>query len=627
MKRYLTVILAGMLTLAAYADKKAEAIGDSIYDQLIEYYLQGKEDLLFKEKDAALALFRKSGQWENFYFLSSACSMVKVTNDGQMLTGLRECRKLYEFARDHKHEYGRGIVLAQLGAIYEYMGDYDEALKQMREAYKLLRLYPLKRDAISLICFYAYTLEHVGNYKEEAAVLEALQSLYKHFEWGDTSPYIYGSYQDGLFNIKTLLEIRQKKLKLAGKHVSQLQATIANGTQHDEFEALRVITEYYKACGDYALALAATDRMEPLAKNAANQWELSLLRSDLLRQLDRSDEAYDQLRPMINQHNIYRLNQLRQQVSEVDTMTELDELRIHKQEMRFWFTVGIALTIIIALFIYGIIRYHAERKLRKANAQLQDAYDQLEETTTAKERIESDLRIARDIQKSMVPSSFPTCDGLDVYGSMMPAREVGGDLFDVLLIEQSKLYFCVGDVSGKGVPASLFMAQAIRLFRALAKLKISPAEIAGYMNRELSDGNESGMFVTMFIGKIALDTGCLSFCNCGHNPPVLGCGGDEAHFMEMKTNVPIGLWGGIKYEGETIDSIKNKVLFIYTDGLNEAENTHQEQFGDEHLLDILRKTPYSTSQKLIELLGKKVETHRNGAEPNDDLTMLCLKVN
>ncbi len=627
MKRYLTVILAGMLSLTVYADKMAEAIGDSIYDQLIEYYLKGKNDLLFKEKDEALDLFRKKEQWEYYYFLSSVCSMAKVTNEGQMLTGLRECRQLYEFARDHKHEYGRGIVLAQLGLIYEYMGNYEEALNQMDEAYKLLRLYPLKREAISLICFYAYTLEHVGNYKEEAAVLEALQSLFKHFDWGDTSPYIYQSYQDGLFNVKTLLEIRQKKLQLAGKHVSQLQETIANGTQHDEFEALRVIAEYYKACGDYALALAATDRMKPLVRNAADQWEFDLLRTGLLRLLNRADEAYDQLRPMVEMRSNYRANQLRQQISEVETMTELDELRIHKQEMRFWYTVVIAITIIIALFLYGIIRYRAERKLKKANTQLREAYDQLEETTTAKERIESDLRIARVIQMSMVPSSFPVYDGLDVYAAMKPAREVGGDLFDVQLIGQNDLCFCVGDVSGKGVPASLFMAQAIRLFRALSKLQIPPDEIAGYMNSELSDGNESGMFVTMFIGKIALDTGRLSFCNCGHNPPILGCGSNEARFMEMNPNVPIGLWDGIKYEGEVIDSIKGQVLFIYSDGLNEAENMSQEQFGDDHLLDILRQTPFSTSKELIEMLSEKVEAHRGGAVPNDDLTMLCLKIN
>ena len=202
-----------------------------------------------------------------------------------------------------------------------------------------------------------------------------------------------------------------------------------------------------------------------------------------------------------------------------------------------------------------------------------------------------------------------------------------GDLYGYLLMGE-KLYFAVGDVSGKGVPASLFMAQATRLFLTLAKQGMMPAEICTRMNDALSgDDNENGMFVTFFLGLLDLQTGHLDFCNAGHNPPVIGGGDHHGEFLKMIPNAPIGLWPGLEYEGEEIESIKGRPLFIYTDGLNEAEDPEQKQFGDERLLDILRNTHFDSARQVIDTLKSEVETHRNGAEPNDDLTMMCLRVN
>lgn len=261
----------------------------------------------------------------------------------------------------------------------------------------------------------------------------------------------------------------------------------------------------------------------------------------------------------------------------------------------------------------------AHNKLEEAHGKLQKAYDQLEATTKAKARIDSELRIARNIQRSIVPSVFPEHKGLDMYAYMMPAKEVGGDLYDYI-IEDDRLYFCLGDVSGKSVPAALFMAQAARMFRVLAKQHMMPADIANRLNNELAEGNENGMFVTMFIGLIHLATGKLDFCNAGHNPPVIG-----DRFIEMESNAPIGLWPELEYVGEEIACIKGKPLFVYSDGLNEAEN-QQQQFGDDRLLDILQHTHFDTAQQVIEHLTAEVEHHRDGAEPNDDLTMLCLLI-
>jgi serine phosphatase RsbU (regulator of sigma subunit) len=308
-----------------------------------------------------------------------------------------------------------------------------------------------------------------------------------------------------------------------------------------------------------------------------------------------------------------------------DTQGKEAEIARHQAELsqQRLISTGVALVLLIIFFLtYTLHKRKAAHRLAAAHAQLQVAYDQLETTTKAKERIESELRIARDIQMSMVPNIFPDEKNIDVYAAMTPAKEVGGDLYGYLLLDD-EFYFCVGDVSGKGVPASLFMAQATRLFRTFATQHMKPADIATYMNAALTENNEQGMFVTMFIGLINLNSGHMDFCNAGHNPPVWGV---PAAYLEMETNAPIGLWPDLDFVGEAMDNIKGCPLLIYTDGLNEAENIQQEQFGDDHLLDILNNNHFTSSRQVIETLVKEVEQHRNGAEPNDDLTIMCLLV-
>ena len=252
--------------------------------------------------------------------------------------------------------------------------------------------------------------------------------------------------------------------------------------------------------------------------------------------------------------------------------------------------------------------------------------EELKDTTAQKASIESELNVANSIQMSMLPNVFPDREGLDMYASMTPAKEVGGDLYGYLL-KNDNLYFCLGDVSGKGVPASLFMAQVTRLFRTLANQQLSPSDICTHMNDALSgDENPTNMFVTLFVGMVDLTSGHLSFCNAGHNPPVIGGGEHHGDFLEMKPNFPIGVLPGLEFEGEEIESIKGRALFIYTDGLNEAENREHEQFGDERLLDILRNTHFDSARQVIETLAVEVEKHRDGADPNDDLTMMCLRI-
>ena len=281
---------------------------------------------------------------------------------------------------------------------------------------------------------------------------------------------------------------------------------------------------------------------------------------------------------------------------------------------------GIIAALIIAfLSIITIRRKKHMARLQMVHNQLQKAYDQLEETTAAKERIESELRIAREIQKRMLPHVFPKRRDVDIYAMMTPAKEVGGDLYCYALIDDL-LYFCVGDVSGKGVPAALYMAEVTRMFRTLVDGRLSPNNIATRLNHALVEDNDQGMFVTMFIGLINLKTGHMEFCNAGHNPPLL-----DGEFMKMESNAPIGLWSEVEFEGEEVANIRGKTLFVYTDGINEAENSRQEQFGDERLKALLQKD-LGDARQTSETVHKAVEEFVGDAEPTDDLTKMCIKM-
>lgn len=317
--------------------------------------------------------------------------------------------------------------------------------------------------------------------------------------------------------------------------------------------------------------------------------------------------------------------QYRQRLAEMEAQKNAEAARRLSQTYIF---VIIAI-VLVALAFFTYRRIKQVRKLKAVNDELRTAYQQLEQTTTVKNRIESELRIARDIQMTMVPEVFPDRANLDMQAYIQPAKEVGGDLYTFLLVDrpddedgsEALLYFCIGDVSGKGIPASLFMAQTTRLFRSMAAQGLMPAEIADRMNRELSDHNEQGMFVTMFIGLANLQTGHLDFCNCGHNPPVL-----NGEFLNVESNAPLALWPEMDFVGEEIADIRGQRLLLYTDGLNEAEDGWQNQFGDDHLLQLLQQHPDDDAQQTIDMLREAVAEHVGDAEPSDDLTMLCMKI-
>ena len=241
---------------------------------------------------------------------------------------------------------------------------------------------------------------------------------------------------------------------------------------------------------------------------------------------------------------------------------------------------------------------------------------------TQKERMGKELEIAKDIQMSMIPKIFPPYPergDIDIYASIVSAKEVGGDLFDFFIADE-KLYFCIGDVSGKGVPASLVMAVTRSLFRTLAAHEKSPGRIVTAMNESMSDMNESTMFVTFFCGVLDMKSGHLRYCNAGHNSPVLL--NTTKSLLPVESNVPLGIISGFVFQEQETDMQYDDAIFLYTDGVTEAENVSHELFGEERMMNVL--SGLKGSRAHLEEMQKALNAFVGEAPQSDDITMLII---
>ena len=510
--------------------------------------------------------------------------------------------KLEEGYRAHlnnlkKHPYAtnyRDAIIGVINISYTLMemGDYDQAIVWLDRFNKLIKGYMEQEDAQKNYAdkqwarykiYYARALEGLGR-KEEAA------EAYREFS------------QTGFFQTAEGKILASDYLSLAG-----LWQEAA-----DNFKSMETLMKEYGTA--YSL--------ENIQKMLIRKYEINKRAGRKDTALAVSVKIVEHLDSAIT---LARLAEAREGAAVHQKEQEITaENQRYQRQRQIGRVIGMMATIVF-LLIYIIVRHRYLARLKKAHNDLKVAYDQLEETTITKERMESELRIASDIQMSMIPNLFPSMEGLDMYASMTTAKEVGGDLYNYLL-KDNKLYFCVGDVSGKGVPASLFMAMATRGFRTLAAMGKSPAEIATRMNLELSENNEAGMFVTMFICMFDTKLGRLEYCNAGHNPPVIGNADGQFSFLDVEeTNAPIGLWPELVFKGETIDYFHNRLLLLYTDGLNEAENRQQEQYGEDRIVKLINSNCTKNTHDIVEALKADVNLFRDGAEQNDDLTILAFR--
>ena len=288
---------------------------------------------------------------------------------------------------------------------------------------------------------------------------------------------------------------------------------------------------------------------------------------------------------------------------QVAQVYQLNEVRAPIRKMRIQQVLLLLLALGILSFIIG--RFSKNEK-------------KLQEATASQAQIGSELAVARNIQLEMLPKTFTQ----DACGTLEPVREVGGDLYDFYR-RNGKLFFCIGDVSGKGVPSAMLMSVIHTLFRIVSKREESPSRILGAINRHICEGNDSNMFVTFFIGCLDQYSGHLCYANAGHDKPFFISG--KPSLLQVKANLPLGAFPDTEFEEENLDFSAGDSLFLYTDGLTEARNQKNEAFGRPGVEKALLSCAGETPEKIITEMGRVFHEFAGDAPRKDDLTMLAIR--
>jgi serine phosphatase RsbU (regulator of sigma subunit) len=273
-----------------------------------------------------------------------------------------------------------------------------------------------------------------------------------------------------------------------------------------------------------------------------------------------------------------------------------------------------ALVALTGIFTVAFIAHRLVRNLLKLN-----------EIQIKEQHIEDELAIASTIQQALLPSGKlnPSIHSIDIKGLQIPAKFVGGDLYDYY-VRDNKLLFCVGDVSGKGVPAALLMTISHSLFRTVSAREDHPEQIMETLNSSISDNNPDIMFITMFLGVMDLSTGTIRYCNAGHNPPIVIRNG-QAELLNTEPSLLLGVEMNARYTANELTLTSGDTLFLYTDGLTEAENIRKELFGERRALETAATSGTLTASEQMERMHQAVHTFVDGAEQSDDLTMLVIR--
>lgn len=270
------------------------------------------------------------------------------------------------------------------------------------------------------------------------------------------------------------------------------------------------------------------------------------------------------------------------------------------------------LPLIIGLFFAWLIVWRSSNNLKR-----------LKKVNAEKERIDSELQVASQIQQSMLPQGEFNAESVDLEGFLKPAREVGGDIYDYF-IRDEKLYFCIGDVSGKGAPSAMLMAVTHALFRSASAHESNPARIMQTINETACQGNKSNMFVTMFIGILDLPTGHLRYCDAGHDAPAIMENGQWS-MIDVIAHLPLGVFDDVKYGVQELTLHPNSTIFLYTDGLTEAMNAEHKQFGLKRIQAVLQDSTDKQPQEILKKITENVDGFVKNAEQSDDLTMLVIR--
>ena len=637
-----------VLSLADSLEKAGKiSPGESYYWQGHAHYQMGQREQAKSLWQEAIKVTENSTDANDLvyytksasYLTSQLCRYAEYA--AALYTALPVINRLEKIECDTTSDYTNLLVFA--GCCKAYFDKKDSTATDMLErAYRLhidrIRQNASKkayRDAMVGIINIAYIWNYVKGYEEGLLWTERMGNLMKEYKtlYADDKDYIDKQWARYLIFRATSLEGvgRHDEAERAYEEYRQTQFSNSREGWTDANDYLTVANRWEEAADNYYTILEYLQK--DLTIYSLDNIQRYLLKKYRAHQmLDQEELVNMTARQICEVLDSAITNNRHLDASELQSIHERDmeivEAEASSARQRQIYTGLVVVLLIIAFTVYSIFRHRASLRLRKAHEELKVAYDQLEETTAQKAAIESDLRIASDIQMGMLPEKFPTRadrDDVQLYASLTPAKEVGGDLFDFYFRDE-KLFFCIGDVSGKGVPASLFMAVTRSTFRTVSAHESMPDRIVTIMNKTIADMNKNHMFVTLFVGVLDLPTGRLRYSNAGHDAPLLiGAGIGE---LPCDSNIPVGFMPTWKYSLQEAQIFTGTTIFLFTDGLTEAMDINNAQFQMERINDVATRALANQQQEPRQLIDQMIEAvHQfvGEAEQSDDLTMMGIQ--
>jgi Serine phosphatase RsbU, regulator of sigma subunit len=637
-----------ILSLADSLEKAGKiSQGESNYWQGYAHYQMGQREKAKSFWQEAIRVTENSTDANDLvyyaksasYLTSQLCRYAEYA--AALYTALPIINRLEKIHCDTTSDYTNLLVFA--GCCKTYFDKKDSTATEMLErAYRLhidhIRQNTSKtayRDAMAGIVNIAYIWNYVKGYKEGLSWTERMGDLMKEYKslYADDKNYIDKQWARYKIFSATSLEGVGRHDEAEKAYEEYLQTRFSNTREGwtDANDYLTVAKRWEEAADNYFTILEYLQK--DLTVYSLDNIQRYLLKKYRAHQmLDQQELINLTARQICEVLDSAIINNRHLDASELKSIhardMEIVESEARSARQRQIYSGLVVVILIIAFTIYIIFRRRADRKLRKAHDELKVAYDQLEETTAQKTAIETDLRIASDIQMGMLPEKFPTHSDHDdvlLYASMTPAKEVGGDLFDFYFRDE-KLFFCIGDVSGKGVPASLFMAVTRSTFRTVSAHESMPNRIVETINKTIADMNKNNMFVTLFVGVLDLPTGLLRYCNAGHDAPLLvGAGVGE---LPCDSNIPVGFMPEWEYTLQEAEIYTGTTIFLFTDGLTEAMNAENEEFQMDRINTVAINALSQQQQEphqLIALMTNAVHQFVGDAEQSDDLTMMGIQ--
>ncbi|MBR4730908.1 MAG: SpoIIE family protein phosphatase [Prevotella sp.] len=637
-----------VLSLADSLEKAGKiSQGESNYWQGHAYYQMGQREQAKSLWQEAIKVTENSTSPNDLvyyaksasYLTSQLCRYAEYA--AALYTALPVINRLEKIGCDTTSDYTNLLVFAGCCKVYFDKED-STATNMLERAYRLhtdhIRQNASKkayRDAMAGIINIAYIWNYVKGYEKGLMWDERMGDLMKEYKtlFADDEKYIDKQWARYLIFYATSLEGTGRHDEAERAYGEYLQTRFSNTREGwtDANDYLTVANRWEEAADNYSSILEYLQK--DLSVYSLDNIQRYLLKKYRAHQmLDQEEFINMTARQICEVLDSAITNNRHLDASELQSIHERDmeivEAEASSARQRQIYTGLVVMILIIAFTIYTIFRHRANLKLRKAHEELKVAYDQLEETTAQKAAIESDLRIASGIQMGMLPTKFPTRadhDDVQLYASLTPAKEVGGDLFDFYFRDE-KLFFCIGDVSGKGVPASLFMAVTRSTFRTVSAHESMPDRIVTIMNKTIADMNKNHMFVTLFVGVLDLPTRRLRYCNAGHDAPLLvGAGIGE---LPCDSNIPVGFMPTWKYSLQEAQIFTGTTIFLFTDGLTEAMDVNNAQFQMERINDVASRALANQQQEPRQLIDQMIEAvHQfvGDAEQSDDLTMMAIQ--